>query len=92
MELILVIVGCLGLVSLALLSRYLLKILTLLKELTVGFNNLQSTLVEFLPQSFDDVPISEMVKEVQRREFYFARGTQQLVDVIAAGVGKAFKK
>ena len=47
---------------------------------------------EMRPININSMPVSELAKEVKRRQILMAKFMEGLSNVVAAGVGKAFKK
>lgn len=100
------VVSAVLLVGLTVISIVLYKILAELRKINTSFVELKSSapiifskiedliekVVAVLPINTDDRPVDEMMREVYRRKLIINEWMTTLVDVIAVGVSKAFRK
>lgn len=68
------------------------KMCELLQEMSVEVSSLRSFLDKRLPVSMDELSITEITKEVQRREAFLSKSLDMVSNAVAIGISRAFKR
>jgi len=72
--------------------KALTQVVTTTESLKSSIDRIGVEIQSLKPTNLDELSFLELTKEAKRREMYISQFSENLVTIIAAGIGKAFKK
>ena len=96
MAIILGIIGvCLligGTYAVSCILKALTQIVTTTESLNTSIDRIGAEIQLLKPINLDELSFLDLTKEAKRREMYINQFSENLINIVAAGIGKAFKK